>query len=199
MSTSPFHRGTVLIRVRNGLAVVDRSCGVCRTCVVGARYWCPEPLKRGETLLTTPANVVPTSILTALTAMSAVIAAKLTPQSTVLVLSPLGHEVIARIVGFIHAGPILSAAEAGDQQVRRRLADLTVTGRADAVVALRDGREAVKAVVRGGTVCLPDSPLRCPSIAELVQREVRLVGPQDLKDSIRRAGREALEDLLTSV
>ena len=46
------------------------------------------------------------------------------------------------------------------------------------MVALGQARTAVRSVQRGGVVCLPDSPdVAAPSITELVQRDVRLVGP----------------------
>jgi hypothetical protein len=79
------------------------------------------------------------------------------------------------------------------------LADATPTGRAEVVLSLIDGRAATKAVARGGVVCLPDRQLPMPTVTEVVQRELRLVGVHSLRDllSPQRAG--ALVPLLAEV
>lgn len=72
----------------------------------------------------------------------------------------------------VHPGPLVSSTTARDAVGLIT----TPTGRADVVVTLFQAREAVRAVRRGGTVCLPLAEVDAPSVTELVQREVRLVG-----------------------
>jgi hypothetical protein len=97
----------------------------------------------------------------------------LTPDDVLLVLADEAHLVmLADLCRPVHPGPMVTGTSA------KAAASLitTPTGRADAVVTLSQAREAVRAVRRGGVVCLPLLPVDAPSITELVQREVRLIG-----------------------
>lgn len=72
---------------------------------------------------------------------------------------------------------VLTAAQPRDVEVEAELARRRPTGRADVVLVGNDARQAVRSVRRGGVVCIGGAEPVLPSITEVVQREVRLVGP----------------------
>lgn len=154
---------------------------------------------RGETLLSVEADASASDLLSWLTAMSAVLAAELRQDDTLLVLSSANPRDVENLFAIVHTGPVVAATESRDRESRKILSESTSTGRAEAVVALQDGREAVKAVIRGGSVCLPDHPLNMPSVTELVQREVQLFGVRNVVQIVQSISRETLEDRLTPV
>lgn len=105
-----------------------------------------------------------------LSAAAAVHAAALPADAVLLVLASAPE--LGDLCRAIHPGSVLEAQDA------REVHDVirTATGRADAVVTTHAARSAVKAVRRGGVVCLPWTDVDAPSVTEIVQREVRLVG-----------------------
>ncbi len=170
-------------RAADGLVLVDRSCGGCASCTAGAGLWCAQPVGTGRDL--TPA--VPAdragALGTALAAASAFLEAP--AASTVLVVDqedgPLALLVRALCQTHVLVGPDPFAAS-----VKAELADLEPTGRAAVIVAGADARAAVKAVRRGGHVCVGDPGALMPTVTELVQREVTLVGPRTVAELVRR-------------
>jgi len=113
-----------------------------------------------------------------LSAAAAVLAAGLAPDAVLVVLDDepaLGA--LGALCAALHTGVVLTAADARALQGQIT----TPTGRADAIVTTRAARSAVRAVRRGGTVCLPWADVDAPSVTELVQREVRLVGTDSLQ------------------
>jgi hypothetical protein len=109
-------------------------------------------------------------------------------SETVLVLSEHAPGPLSRLATMLHVGPVLSASSASDPVVRSQLATTTASGRADVVVADADARAAVKAVIRGGLVCLPSAAVETPSVTELVQREVTLVAARDVTAMVAELG-----------
>ena len=101
----------------------------------------------------------------------------LPPDGVLLVLAEDAHlETLADLCRPSHPGPVIASTTAKEAAPRIS----TTTGRADAIVTLHQAREAVRAVRRGGIVCLPALPVDAPTVTELVQREVRLIGARSL-------------------
>lgn len=176
-------------QVRAGEAIlVDRACGACATCAAGARQQCSSPVAEGRALTAPFPQEVADTLLAAALAVAALAEA---PQTgTVVVVtdesSPLA--VLARAVTLTR---VLVAPDLADAALRAELGRLEPSGRARVVVAGGDVRAAVRAVRRGGHVCVGDPALTLPSVTELVQREVTLVGPRDAAGVLTRVSPEA--------
>ncbi|NEK85214.1 hypothetical protein GCU60_05475 [Blastococcus saxobsidens] len=177
------------------VTVVDRACGACPPCQAGRSYWCSRPREAGPELVTVD-GAGQRPVAAWLTGLSAVRAAGLPPHSTVLVLSTADPTPVRELVGLVHPGPVLAIADARDPGIRETLAATTDNGRAPAVLALAAARSAVRAVDRGGVVCLPDAEVDPPSVTEVVQRELTVVGPRDLTRLVATSGSAALADAL---
>ena len=117
-------------------------------------------------------------------AAAAVIAARLDPHAVLLVLDSSVE--LAELCRAVHPGPVLAATHAREvcEQITTR------TGRADAIVTTRQARAAVRAVRRGGSVCLPWADVDPPSVTELVQREVQLFSSESLVEFMAVYGDE---------
>lgn len=178
-----------------GVVLVDRSCGSCPCCRAGASLWCERPEVDGREL----ARPVPAdraeATYSALTAAAALIEAP--SVSTVLVVGRPGGplHVLARE---LTEARVLVSADPFDADLRAALASLEPTGRAPVVVAAADARAAVKAVRRGGHVCIGHPSDELPSVTELVQREVTLVGPRDVAGLVDRLGDSVWTALVTA-
>jgi hypothetical protein len=175
-------------RTASGVVLVDRSCGDCAACAAGAPLWCTRPDPEGRDLTAVFAAERADVLVAALTAAAALAEAPAT--STVLV---VGDEdgPLATLVRALVPTRVLVSPDPFAATTKAALGDLEPSGRAPVVVAGTDARAAVKAVRRGGHVCvgLPDA--RMPSVTELVQREVTLVGPRDVAGTVRRLGEPA--------
>lgn len=161
-------------RTTHGAVLVDRACGVCASCSTGATLWCRTPVADGHDL--TPELPVErvAALADALLAVAALGAAPAAP-AVLVVADPQGPTaVLARALA---AGRVVVASEPA--AARDELAG-EPTGRAAVVLAGTDARAAVRAVRRGGHVCVADPAATRPSVTELVQREVTLVAPQDV-------------------
>ncbi|WP_191278635.1 hypothetical protein [Nocardioides flavus (ex Wang et al. 2016)] len=101
-------------------------------------------------------------------------------DDVVLVLSESDPADVKALVHLWHSGVVHVSPDGRDTETRAALRADSRTGRAQVVLALKDARSAVKSVQRGGTVCLPAADVDAPTITELVQRDVRLVGPSDI-------------------
>lgn len=162
---------------------VDRSCGSCPACLTGARLWCLHPSEPGRDLTgPVPADRVDT--LTA--ALSA--AAALAEAPTAGTVLAIGDEdgPLAILVRAVTDAHVLVVPDPFGSDVKERLGRLEDSGRAPVVVAGADVRAAVRAVRRGGHVCVGVPTDKQPSVTELVQREVTLVGPRDVAGLIGR-------------
>ena len=95
---------------------------------------------------------------------------------------------LAILVRALGPARVLVCPDPYDPGLKAQLAGLESTGRAAVIVAGSDARAAVKAVRRGGHVCVGDPGGRMPSVTELEQREVTLVGPRAVTGLIRRVG-----------
>jgi hypothetical protein len=126
---------------------------------------------------------------------SALLVAGVANGAVLLVLAPKGADGLAALLRLVHAGPVLFANDATDSALRAKIADLSATGRADAVASLCLAREAVRAVSRGGIVCLSKSVVDLPSVTELAQREVKLVSPRDVALLVQTIGRAPIEEV----
>ncbi len=109
-----------------------------------------------------------------LSAAAAVLAANLSPDAVLVVLA--SDPSLVDLCRAVHPGPVLAADDAAS--LRGEI--LTPTGRADAVVTTAAAQRAVRAVRRGGVVCLPWAEVDAPTVTEVVQREVRLVSAPTL-------------------
>lgn len=175
-------------RTADGVVLVDRSCGACAPCAAGATLWCLMPRDEGRDL----APAVPADsaerLVAALMAASAFAEAPAT--STVLVVDEHAGP-LAVLVRALGSDRVLVSSDPFDAGLKSQLAEVEPTGRAAVIVTASDARVAVKAVRRGGHVCVGNPTVRMPSVTELVQREVTLVGPREVAGVIRRVGDSA--------
>jgi threonine dehydrogenase-like Zn-dependent dehydrogenase len=178
--------------------VVDISCGSCEACVAGARLWCDDPRQEGRVLVSTRVGSAAASV-SALLLADAVRSAELGGDEVVLVLGGGEARAAAALVRRIHPGEVLVASDAKDAALREQLDALRPSGRADVVAAAADDRTAVRAVARGGDVCLAGEAAPASSVTELVQREVRLVGPRDVAGLVAAVGRMTAESALSQI
>lgn len=173
-------------------AVVDLSCGRCAPCLADADLWCAQPRAHGDVLLEVPAHQDKTATRALLLA-DAVRCAEPADEQTVLMLGGEVAVAAAALVRLLHGGTVLVAREARDPDVLAALEAARPSGRADVVGCYRDDRAAVRAVSRGGDVCLALQDAAATTVTELVQREVRLIGPRSLTALLAVLGRPAAE------
>ena len=161
-------------RTTHGAVLVDHACGACASCTTGAPLWCATPVADGRDLTPgLPADRI-AGLAHALLTVAALDAAP-AAAAVLVVGDPQGPTaVLARALA---DGRVVVASEPA--AARGELAG-EPTGRAAVVVAGTDARAAVRAVRRGGHVCVADPTATLPSVTELVQREVTLVAPQDV-------------------
>jgi hypothetical protein len=185
-----------LRRSADGVVLVDRSCGSCASCTAAAPLWCLRPEVEGRDL-TPPSTLELIDVLGAALASAAALV-EAPAASTVLVIDEQHGPLATLVRALVPSARIVVSPDPFDPRTRSALADLEPSGRAPVVVAGRDARAAVKVVRRGGHVCVGDPGARMPSITELVQREVTLVGPRDLAAVVRRAGESAWAAAVTA-
>ncbi len=140
------------------------------------------------------------AVLTMLGCVAAFARADVPTDHSVLVLGDESCAPLARMIERVHIGAVFLAEDPRDPQVTHQLASNRPTGRADAVVTTTRVRAAVKAVRRGGRVCAAasdDIAFEMPSITEVVQREVAIVGAADVVGAALAIGSDALSDLFT--
>lgn len=187
------HAGSGALRARRSgdvLVVEDRSCRACDPCRAGFVLWCVSPAP-GSEVLRLVSDRDPDAAIRSLTAAAALCTGDVDPISLVLAVDddpgdPDDALALHRLVRHAHQGPLLAARHTAAPGLREELAGQSELGRADVIVTTGQARAAVKAVRRGGTVFLPNTPIDGPSVTELVQREVRLVGARDLRPLIER-------------
>jgi hypothetical protein len=126
-------------------------------------------------------------------AVSAFMSATVNDDAIVVAAVTSGDETLVDLLRLVHWGSVFAANDLRDAALKKQLLALTRTGRADVIVSLDGGRDAVMAVKRGGTVCLPEAVLNMPTITELAQREVRMVGPRDMAALVDKVGRHSVE------
>ncbi|MCR6030138.1 hypothetical protein GGQ22_01605 [Nocardioides sp. zg-579] len=181
MGTSTF---VVDAAVEGATVLVDRSCGRCGTCRAGAGLWCSVPAAEGRSV----SPRVPVAAAAALRAGVLAAAALLeAPRArTTLVVAEPGSPT-AVLAGRMLDGLVLAAPSLTDEAVRAQVAEREPSGRAAVVMAGADVRSAVRAVRRGGHVCVVHaSPDSRPSVTELVQREVTLLAPRQVTPVLDR-------------
>lgn len=189
---------TQAVRVRpageHDAVLVDVSCGRCLECEAGAPVWCREQGEEGREVVRVPAMLAPV----ALEALLATAALERAPEGVpVLVVAAPGSP-LPELVRRLRADASVICGDPADGDVREALAALDPTGRAPVLVTTGDARRAVKAVRRGGQVCVSGTAAAVPSITELVQREVTLVGPRDLAPVMTRIDPPELRALLAT-
>lgn len=175
-------------RAPAGVVLMDRSCGGCATCVAGATLWCTRPRAGGCDLTPAFPAELTHALVSALTGAAAV--AEAPTASTVLVVDDEGGP-LAILVREIVPSRVLANPDPFDAGTKSALVELESSGRAPVVVSGPDARSAVKVVRRGGHVCIGLTDARMPSVTELVQREVTLVGPRDAARTVQRLGESA--------
>lgn len=174
--------------------LLDVSCGRCPQCQAGAPVWCREQGDEGREVVRVPAALAPD----ALEALLAAAALERAPDGVpVLVVAAPGSP-LPGIVRRLRADDSVVCGDPADGEVRAALAALDTTGRAPVLVTTGDARRAVKAVRRGGHVCVSGTAASLPSITELVQREITLVGPRHLAPVTTRIDPLELQALLAT-
>ena len=171
--------------VAEGVVLVDRSCGDCAVCAAGATLWCRCPLEQGRDLAPAVAAHRAAALGEVLSAAAAFLEAP--PASSALVVDEEDGP-LAILIRALCDTQVLVAPDPFAASLKAQLAELEPTGRASVVVVRSDAKAAVKAVRRGGHVCVgdPDGPM--PSVTELVQREVTLIGPRSVAGLIHSVG-----------
>ena len=182
-------------RTADGVVLVDRSCGTCASCTADAPLWCVRPQVDGRDLTPPFAAELVDALGAALAGAAALVEAP--AASTVLVVDEQ-HGPLAILVRAIGPARVLVSPDPFDLETKSALAEIEPSGRAPVVVAGPDARAAVKAVRRGGHVCVGDPGVRMPSVTELVQREITLVGPRDIAAVVRRVGDSAWAATVTA-
>lgn len=175
--------------------VIDVSCGRCPSCTSGSGLWCSQPLTDGDVLVEVPAAQGEMA-KQALMVADAVRCAEPAEEHAVLVLGEEAAAAAAALVRLMRSGAVLTARDARDPEVRAALGAIRPVGRADVVACYLDDRAAVRGVARGGDVCVVLEGPATTSVTELVQREVRLVGPRSLTALLAVLGRPAAEAAL---
>ena len=163
------------------------GCGHCRECLGGLSTWCSDATSHCDRAHFGHTGADPGQDLAAVACLSAVERAGLGPGAVLIAL--LSDEVapwLASAAQDLTGAVVLATNDLKDPALRDKLAGRP-TGRADGVVVWRDAASAVRAVRRGGVVCVGAPDPRLPSITELVQREVRIVGPGGLSDRLLAA------------
>lgn len=180
LAVAPAGPGTVVL--------VDHSCDECDTCSAGAPLWCTSPVP-GRTATAPVPEAAGLVLRDAVLSAAAVLEAP--ARSTVLVAAAEGAPVVLLVRSVVDA-VVLAGPHLADEALRARITAREPSGRAPVVVAGGDVRAAVRAVRRGGHVCVPwsDAPpaLDRPSVTELVQREVTLVPPRQVAEVLQRLG-----------
>lgn len=193
IGVGPPHREAVGLDDVGTALLFDRSCGHCGVCQLGWSAWCEQP-GEGRALCSIPKQVSVSFATAVLMATSALMTADLDGSAIVAVCTPPGHEVLSRLAQLVHRGPIVATSDLRDPQFKSYLGETSATGRPDAIVTVSSGRDAVMAVKRGGIVCLAESIDDMPSVTELAQREVRVLGPRDLSAVVDGIGRRQVEE-----
>ncbi len=166
-------------RSTRGAVLVDHACRSCAACSAGAGLWCTAPVPEGRQL--TPELPESRVAVVAEALLSIAALEEVATSSAVLLLSAPASPVA--VLGSAFAKRLVVATSPAE--ARAELKD-EATGRAAVVVAGADARIAVRGVRRGGHVCVADPTATLPSVTELVQREVTLVGPRDVAGLAKR-------------
>lgn len=163
--------------------LADRSCGVCEACAAGSSLWCRAPQEAARVA----SPVVPARLAPALQAAVLTAAALLEAPAarTTLVVTRAGSAALVLAQRLVD-GTVLAAPSLTDPGLKAQVAGREASGRAAVVVAADDVRSAVRAVRRGGHVCVPSPAAELPSVTELVQREVTLLAPQQVTGVLER-------------
>lgn len=171
------------LRVVSGKStqLVDVHCGDCAACRVGRDFWCLAARDDGPVLVELTGSRDGELVSRWAAALGALGAARRDAGTSLLILADRPAESVASLIELFHPGPVVVARDAGDPEMRRRLSELSPTGRAAIVVTVSDVRAAVRAVERGGQVCGPLDGLHLPTVTELVQRDVTLVAPRSIE------------------
>lgn len=168
----------------------DTSCGRCARCNAGWLLWCSSPGVLRRSVLVDIPGVAAEELRTTLATASALNEASVEGRVVLVHGDPPGAVAAAAVAMGAHA--VLNSGEpvpgggdgvftGSDDEVRRQLAGLTPTGRADVVaIANGDARRALRAVVRGGHLAIASSVVPAITVTEVVQRELHLAGPKDV-------------------
>jgi hypothetical protein len=191
--------GTVTLTVEAGRGRLSEvACRACPTCLSGQPLWCAdpvsEPVQRLEWAMTAGASPA----LSALACSAAFARADVSSDHAVLVLGDDTWSTLVTLIEGQHGGSVLVAVDPRDPDVTSILAANRPAGRADVVVTPSRVRAAVKAVRRGGRVCTSaaaDTDVDMPTITEVVQREVAIVGAGDVVGTALEVGADGLTEL----
>lgn len=174
------------------MELFSHACGSCAACTSGWSAWCECPAV-SQPLCFVPETLGLPRASRLLMAVSAFMSATVNDDAIVVAAVTSGDETLVDLLRLVHWGSVFAANDLRDAALKKQLLALTRTGRADVIVSLDGGRDAVMAVKRGGTVCLPEAVLNMPTITELAQREVRMVGPRDMAALVDKVGRHSVE------
>jgi hypothetical protein len=162
--------------------IIDLSCGNCESCAAGSRSWCERPGTDGEREGRCTGWTAPTDRLDKLVKAALVASAAMHTDLGCLTVTVVGQDrqaLIEMVLG-LGATRVLNAPSTLDDDLLAALRKVAATGRPDVVLTLDNCRSAVLSARRGGVVCVGANAGVLPSLTELVQREVQVVGPGDL-------------------
>lgn len=159
--------------------IVDLSCGHCELCVAGSRSWCESPVGGSDSRLGWGAPTEKLELLVE-AALVASAAMQVNLQGATVAVVGQDRQPLVEMVKGLGATRVLNAPDTFDTELLSALGQVEATGRAGVVLTLGDARSAVLSVRRGGVVCVGRNAGVLPSLTELVQREVRVLGPRDV-------------------
>ena len=175
--------------------LLDHACGTCVSCEAGWPVSCERPTK-GESLCSVPDELDLGGVIALFGALSAFLSAGVHADDVVLAIANKSDTALSDLLTLAHSGTVLCSSDPWELPVKKQLAASSNFARADVVVTLLSARDGVLAVRRGGTVCVGDVANDMPSVTELAQREVRMVGPRDLSSVVKQFGRGVVEQVV---
>lgn len=171
----------------SGPRLLTTACGRCRECQAGLSAWCRQTGGPEDVAAVGFGAGDPTRDLAGVACLSAVDRAGLGAADHLVILLSDGLPAwLPTAVGILTGAVVHAVGDLRDGDLKRELTTRP-TGRADCVVVHRAVAAGVRAVRRGGVVCVGTTSPDMPTVTELVQREVRLIGPGGLSDRLLSA------------
>lgn len=187
--------GTLRVVLQTGgTSIVDVSCGSCSRCIVDLDFWCTRHLSQADGTLLAEVNPAPSENTLMVALGLSALASHSSIQTPVLIEAP-EVQVAQALVDLLAQVQTFVTADSRSAEARSQVATASETGRAGTVLNVVDHGKAVRAVERGGTVVFTPSDVKQPTLTEVVQRELSVIGVTSLAH-LRNAGVKRLSEAL---